>query len=148
VLISSRVVDYDLYVARTRFQRKGIKGADLTEEERNALIEQGRDPDDIDYSGTDIERKVSNRDALRQQWEEFWEVCHKDESGQLPGKTIVFAMTQEHTLRLADAFEEMFPQYPGFINFLGNVLSLQDYWNNNGGPQTHSFAYDALYRLT
>ncbi len=40
------------------------------------------------------------------------DVCHKDESGQLPGKTIVFAMTQEHALRLADVFEEMYPQYP------------------------------------
>jgi RHS repeat-associated protein len=31
---------------------------------------------------------------------------------------------------------------------MGNVLSLQDYWNNNGEPQTQSFSYDALYRLT
>ncbi len=81
-------------------------------------MNKGRDPDDIDYSGTDIERKVSNQDTLRQQWEEFWEVCHKDESGQLPGKTIVFAMTQEHALRLADAFEEMFPQYPGLVQVI------------------------------
>jgi hypothetical protein len=31
---------------------------------------------------------------------------------------------------------------------MGNVLTLQDYWNNNGGPQTQSFTYDALDRLT
>ncbi len=31
---------------------------------------------------------------------------------------------------------------------MGNVLTLQDYWNNNGGPQTQTFTYDALYRLT
>jgi type I restriction enzyme R subunit len=112
------LVDYDLYIARTRFQRRGIKGVDLSEEERNALIEQGRDPDDIDYSGQDIERRVSNKDTLRKQWDEFWEVCRKDESGQLPGKTIVFAMTQDHALRLAAAFEEMFPQYPGLVEVI------------------------------
>lgn len=112
------LVDYDLYIAQTKFQRKGIKGVDLSEEERNALIEQGRDPDDIDYSGQDIEHKVSNKDTLRRQWEEFWEECRKDKSGQLPGKTIVFAMTQEHALRLAEAFEEMFPQYPGLIEVI------------------------------
>ena len=112
------LVDYDLYLAQTKFQRKGIKGVDLSEEERNALIEQGRDPDDIDYSGQDIERKVSNKDTLRKQWEEFWEVCRKDQSGQLPGKTIVFAMTQEHALRLAQVFEEMFPQYLGLIGVI------------------------------
>jgi len=112
------LVDYDLYVARTKFQRKGIRGVDLTEEERNALVEQGVDPDSIDYAGTDLEKKVSNKDTLRKQWEEFWEVCLKDESGQLPGKTIVFAMTQDHALRLAEVFEEMYPQYPGLIQVI------------------------------
>ena len=39
------LVDFDLYSAKTRFQRKGIRGVDLTEEDRNILIEQGLDPD-------------------------------------------------------------------------------------------------------
>lgn len=112
------LVDYDLYVAQTKFQRKGIRGVDLTEEERNALVEQGIDPDSIDYAGTDIEKKVSNKDTLRKQWEEFWDVCLKDQSGQLPGKTIVFAMTQDHAVRLADVFEEMYPQYPGLAQVI------------------------------
>jgi type I restriction enzyme R subunit len=104
------LVDYSLYKAQTGFQRNGIKGVDLSEEEQNALIEQGIDPDEIDYSGTDIEKTVSNTETLRKQWEEFWDVCYFDESG-LPCKTIVFAMTQAHAERLMLAFEEMFPQY-------------------------------------
>jgi type I restriction enzyme R subunit len=112
------LVDYSLYAARTRFQRQGIRGVDLSEEERNALIEHGIDPDEIDYAGTDLEQRVSNRDTLRKQWEEIMEVCYKDASGQLPGKTIVFAMTQEHALRLADVFEEMYPQYPGLVQVI------------------------------
>jgi len=112
------LVDYSLYAARTRFQRRGIRGVDLSEEERNALIEQGIDPDEIDFSGTDLEDKVSNRDTLRKQWEEIMDVCTKDGSGQLPGKTIVFAMTQAHALRLADVFEEMYPQYPGLAQVI------------------------------
>ena len=112
------LVDYSLYAAQTRFQRRGIRGVDLTEEERNALIEQGLDPDDIDYSGTDLEKRVSNKDTLRKQWEEIMEVCYKDQSGQLPGKTIVFAMTQDHALRLAEVFEEMYPQYPGLVQVI------------------------------
>jgi type I restriction enzyme, R subunit len=54
------LVDFDLYSAKTRFQRKGIRGVDLTEEERNILIDQGLDPDALDYAGTEIERTVSN----------------------------------------------------------------------------------------
>jgi type I restriction enzyme R subunit len=112
------LVDYSLYAARTRFQRAGIRGVDLSEEERNALIEQGIDPDSIDFTGTQLEKDVSNRDTLRKQWEEIWKVCYKDESGQLPGKTILFAMTQEHALRLADVFEEIFLQYPGLVQVI------------------------------
>lgn len=34
------LVDYSLYQAHTKFQRKGIRGVDLSEEERNVLIDQ------------------------------------------------------------------------------------------------------------
>ena len=110
------LVDYDLFKARTHFQRKGIRGVDLSEEERNTLLDLGLDPDEIDFSGTELERKISNRDTLRQQWEEFWDVCLKDQAGQLPGKTIVFAMTQKHALRLESVFEEMYPEHAGLTD--------------------------------
>ena len=111
------LVDYSLYKAQTSFQREGIRGVELSEEEQNALIEQGIDPDDIDYAGTDIEKTVSNKETLRKQWEEFWEVCYKDDSG-LPCKTIVFAMTQKHAERLMLVFEEMFPQFNNLVRVI------------------------------
>ena len=112
------LADFSLYKAHTGFQRKGIRGADLSEEDRNALIEQGIDPDAIDYEGTEIEVEVSNRDTLRRQWEEIMEVCLKDQSGQLPGKTIIFAMTQKHAERVRDVFEEMYPQHVGVVQVI------------------------------
>jgi type I restriction enzyme R subunit len=113
-----RLVDFRLYQAQTGFQRKGIKGTDLSEEDRNALIEQGIDPDNLDYSGTDLEVLVSNRDTLRRQWEEIMEVCVKDRGGHLPGKTIVFAMTKEHADRIRDVFEEMFPEHVDLLQVI------------------------------
>lgn len=110
-----RLVDFRLYQAQTGFQRKGIKGAELEDEDRDLLTEQGLDPDNIDYSGTDLEVLVTNRDTLRRQWEEIMEVCIKDRAGNLPGKTIVFAMTKEHAERVRDVFEEMFPQHVGLL---------------------------------
>jgi type I restriction enzyme R subunit len=112
------LVDFSLYQATTRFQRDGIKGIELTEEEKNTLVDQGIDPDEIDYSGTEIEKTVSNTDTLRQQWEEFMEVCFKDQSGQLPGKTIVFAITQAHAQRLRQVFEQMYPQYVNMVEVI------------------------------
>jgi type I restriction enzyme R subunit len=112
------LVEFSLYQAQTGFQRKGIKGVDLSEEDRNALVEQGIDPDALDYSGTEIEIEVSNKDTLRKQWEEIMEVCLKDQSGQLPGKTIVFAMTKAHAHRIAEVFEEMYPQFVGVLQVI------------------------------
>jgi type I site-specific restriction endonuclease len=120
------VVDYSLYQAQTHFQREGIRGANLSEEDRNTLIEQELDPDEIDYEGTELERTVSNRDTLRRQWEEIMEVCHKDESGQYPGKTIVFAVSQNHALRLASVFEEMYPQYPDMVQVITSEMERTD----------------------
>src|SRR5947209_8808515 len=112
------LVDFSLYQAQTGFQRKGIKGVELSVEDKNALIERGIDPDTIDYSGTDIEKTVSNRHTLRRQWEEVMDVCLKDQSGQLPGKTIVFAMTKEHAERIREVFEEMYPQHVGLAQVI------------------------------
>jgi type I restriction enzyme, R subunit len=112
------LVEFSLYQAHTSFQRKGIKGLDLSEEDRNALAEQGIDPDSLDYAGTDIEIEVSNKDTLRKQWEEVMETCLKDQSGQLPGKTIIFAMTKNHAHRIAEVFEEMYPQHVGLAQVI------------------------------
>jgi type I restriction enzyme R subunit len=134
------LVDFDLYAARTGFQRQGIRGVDLTEEQRNTLIEQGKDPDTIDFTGTDLERTVTNRGTLREQWQEIWDVCLKDRSGQLPGKTIVFAMTQEHALRLQSVFEEMFPQYP-------NLVRVITYKSEHKGMAIKAFKHQDMPRI-
>jgi type I restriction enzyme R subunit len=112
------LVDFSLYQAMTGFQRDGVKGANLSEETRNTLIEQGLDPDELDYSGSELEKTVSVTDTLRKQWAEFMDVCFKDISGQLPGKSIVFAITQAHAERLRLVFEEMYPQYVGLVQVI------------------------------
>lgn len=109
------LADYNVYAAQTRFQRQGIKGIDLSEEDQQALKERGIDPENIDYEGTDLEKKVTNKDTLRRQWAELMEMSYKDAGGQLPAKTIVFAITQKHALRLEEAFNEMYPEHKGLL---------------------------------
>lgn len=109
------LADYNVYAAQTRFQRKGIKGIDLSEEDKEDLRERGIDPDNLNFEGTDLEKKVTNVKTLHRQWEEFMEVCHKDASGQLPAKTIVFAITHKHALRLEEAFNQMYPEHRGLL---------------------------------
>ena len=121
------LVDYSLTAAKTRFQRDGIRGADLTEEEVDALIEAGIDPDEIDFEGSDLEKKVSNRDTIRKQWEEIMDTALTDRGGMI-GKTIIFALTQEHALRLKMVFDEMYPQ----MAHMAEVITYKT--NYKGGP--------------
>ncbi len=121
------LVDYTLFAARTRFQQEGIKAASLTEEERNLLIQHGLDPDEINYEGTELEERVTVKDMLRRQWQEIMDVCLKDPSG-MPCKSIVFAMTKKHALRLESAFYEVFPQY---VDMAKVVISEGDYRSKN-----------------
>ncbi len=107
------LADFNVYSAQTKFQRHGIKFLELSEEDQNKLVENGFNPEDIDFEGTDLERKVTNIDTLRRQWEEFMEVCYKDASGQTSAKTIVFAVTHKHALRLKETFDKMYPEYEG-----------------------------------
>jgi type I restriction enzyme, R subunit len=109
------LADYNVYAAQTKFQRKGVKGVDLSEEDKQSLRERGIDPETINFEGTDLEKKVTNMDTLKKQWDEFMEMCYKDAGGQLPAKTIVFAITQKHALRLEEAFNAMYPEHKGLF---------------------------------
>ncbi len=72
----------------------------------------------MDYAGTEIEAKVSNRDTLRRQWEEIMANGIRDRGGHMLGKTIVFAMTKKHAERIRDVFEEMFPDQVGMLQLV------------------------------
>jgi type I restriction enzyme R subunit len=119
------LVDYSIHSARTRFQQEGVKWEGLSEEDRNLLLQNGYDPDSINFEGTDLEEKVTVRDTLRKQWEEVMDVCLKDPAG-MPCKTIVFAMTKKHALRLKDAFYDVFPQYVDMTKVIVSEANYRD----------------------
>ncbi|GAB4457164.1 MAG: DEAD/DEAH box helicase family protein [Anaerolineales bacterium] len=119
------LVDFSLRAARTRFQQEGIKWEGLSEEDRNLLIQNGYDPDSINFEGSELEEKVTVRDTLRRQWQEVMDACYKDPSG-MPCKTIVFAMTKKHALRLKDAFYDLYPQYPGMAAVIVSEANYRD----------------------
>ena len=111
------LVDFTLSAAKTRFQRDGIQGANLSQEETDLLIEAGIEPDELDYAGVELEKTVSNKDTLRRQWEEIMDSALTDASG-LIGKTIVFALSQDHALQMLSVFEELYPQHVGLCEVI------------------------------
>ncbi len=101
------------YAAQTRFQIKGIKGKDLPENLRQQLTEQGLSPDEMNFEGTDLEKKVTNAGTNESLIREFMDVCIKDGSGVVPGKSIIFAVSHDHAKRLWEIINRLYPEYKG-----------------------------------
>ena len=108
---------------RSKFQLEGIKGGTLPRAIQRKLVAEGKDVEDIDFEGTDLERKVTNAGTNALIVREFMEECIKDPSGTLPGKTIIFAISKAHARRLQALFDAMYPEHAGK---LARVLVSED----------------------
>lgn len=104
---------YEVLKIRTKFQKEGIRKQNISIAEQQKLIADGKEPEEINYEGTDLEKKVTNRGTNALIVQEFMEESIKDESGTLPGKTIFFAMTMKHARRLQEIFDDLYPEHKG-----------------------------------
>ncbi|MCK9631365.1 MAG: DEAD/DEAH box helicase family protein [Methanoregula sp.] len=101
--------------AQTHFQIAGVRRQDLTEGERAKLLEQGIDPDEIDFEGTELEKKVAVKGTSEAIVREFMEHALVDQTGTLPAKSIIFAISKKHAYRLQEAFDTLYPEYKGTL---------------------------------
>ena len=104
---------YRVYTAQTCFQVKGIKAGELPFEVKRQIEEQGLSLEEIDFEGTDLEHRVTNTGTDEALVREFMEVCLKDPTGTLPGKSIIFAVSHRHAMNFYNAFERLYPEYKG-----------------------------------
>lgn len=107
------LVPYEVYAHTTQFLRKGIKYKDLTDEQKRQLEEEGEEPKDFDFENHQIDKQIFNRDTNRTIVRNLMENGIKDETGQVPGKTIIFARNHNHAVLLNEVFNELYPQYGG-----------------------------------
>jgi len=107
------LVPYEVYTHTTWFLREGIKYKDLTAEQKRQLEEDGEDPADFDYENHQIDKQIFNRVTNRAIIRNLMENGIRDDTGQYPGKTIIFARNHNHAVLLAEVFNELFPQYGG-----------------------------------
>jgi type I restriction enzyme R subunit len=101
------------YHAKTSFQIKGLREEEIPPAVKKKLVEEGKTLDELNFEGTEFEKRFTNTGTHEAMVREFMEVCTKDDTGTLPGKTIIFAMTKNHAYRLLDAFDRLYPQYKG-----------------------------------
>jgi len=107
------LADYKVYGARTHFQIEGVKYDDITDSEKEKLEDQGLNKDEMNWDGTDIEKKVAVIGTNEAIVKEFMDNCLMDETGTIPAKSIFFAISKSHAKRLWEAFEKEYPEYKG-----------------------------------
>lgn len=104
---------FEVFEHTTQFLREGIRLEILTKEQIQELEDQGEDPAQYDFSSEQIDKIIYNKDTNRAILRNLMENGLRDATGQLPGKTIVFARNHQHAVLMRQMFDEMYPQYGG-----------------------------------
>lgn len=105
--------NFQVMKIRTKFQEDGINKRTISLEDQKHLILEGKEVEEINYEGTELEKTVINRGTNALIVREFMEECIKDVNGVLPGKTIFFCMTKAHARRMEQIFDALYPEYRG-----------------------------------
>jgi len=98
-----------VHVARTGFQIEGLKPGELPDELKQQVREQGIDPDQFSFEGSELERKVTNSGTNDAIVREFMDNAIKDAVGTLPAKSIIFAVSHKHALEIYKSFNRLYP---------------------------------------
>lgn len=105
--------NFQVMKIQTKFQMKGISKRTISLDDQKKLIFQGKDIEEINFEGTQLEKQVINKGTNTLIVREFMEESIKDADGVLPGKTIFFCATKAHARRLEEIFDKLYPQYHG-----------------------------------
>lgn len=136
--------DFRVMKIKTKFQEEGINKRTISLEDQQNLILEGKEIEEINYEGTEIEKKVINRGTNALIVREFMEECIKDANGVLPGKTIFFCMTKAHARRMEEIFDSLYPQYKGE---LAKVIVSDDPRVYGKGGLLHQFTNNDMPRI-
>ena len=112
-IADDHLCDYKVHQAQTHFQLEGITHHDVPEAEKLRLYEEGVEDADLEFAGSQIEKKVAVLGTNEALVKEFMDNCIMDESGMLPAKTIIFPTSIKHAKRIWEVFEDFYPQYKG-----------------------------------
>ena len=109
------LVPFEVFEHTTQFLRKGIKLDILTKEQIEELEEQGENPSLYDFKSEQIDKIIHNKDTNRAILRNLMERGLRDDTGHMPGKSIIFARNHQHAVLMRQLFDEMYPQYGGRV---------------------------------
>lgn len=119
----SYLCTFQVMKIQTKFQMEGISKRTISLEDQKKLILEGKDIEEINFEGTQLEKQVINKGTNTLIVKEFMEESIKDVNGVQPGKTIFFCSSKAHARRIEEIFDKLYPQYHGE---LAKVLVSED----------------------
>ena len=105
--------NFQVMKIQTKFQMEGICKRTISLEDQKKLLLQGKEIEEINFEGSQLEKQVVNKGTNALIVKEFMEECIKDHNGVLPGKTIFFCSSKAHARRIEGIFDSLYPQYKG-----------------------------------
>ncbi|MFE4241923.1 type I restriction endonuclease subunit R [Peribacillus butanolivorans] len=105
--------NFQVMKIHTRFQDEGISKRTISLEDQKRLILEGKEVEEINFEGTELEKTVINKGTNALIVKEFMEESIKDANGVLPGKTIFFCSSMSHARRIEQIFDSLYPEYNG-----------------------------------
>ncbi len=96
--------NFQVMKIHTKFQDEGISKRTISLEDQKRLILEGKEIEEINFEGTELEKTVTNRGTNALIVKEFMEESIKDQNGVLPGKTIFFCSSRSHARRIEQTF--------------------------------------------
>lgn len=136
--------NFQVMKIKTKFQDEGINKRTISLEDQQKLMLEGKEIEEINYEGTEIEKKVINRGTNALIVREFMEECIKDANGVLPGKTIFFCISKAHARRVEEIFDSLYPEFKGE---LAKVLVSEDPRVYGKGGLLDQFVHNDMPRI-
>ncbi len=136
--------DFQVMKIQTKFQAEGISKRSISLEDQKNLILEGKEVEEINFEGTDIEKSVINKGTNVTIVKEFMEESIKDPNGVLPGKTIFFCISIAHARRIEKIFDSLYPEYAGE---LAKVIVSDDPRVYGKGGLLHQFSHNDMPRV-
>jgi len=116
------LVPYDAQVISTKILELGIKGIELDNELKTALIKQDEDPDHFQVPGTRFAKYFTDKKTNDLIIKEFMNRCYKTEDDK-PCKTIFFCVNVTHAEKLKKRFDKL---YPNLCDDVSIIVSNKD----------------------
>ncbi len=136
--------NFQVMKIKTKFQEEGINKRTISLDDQKSLMLEGKEVEEINFEGTDIEKTVVNRGTNALIVRQFMEECIKDPNGVLPGKTIFFCMSINHARRIDEIFNALFPEYHGELS---KVIVSEDPRANGPGGLLDQFKTKDMPRI-